>query len=156
VYQNIRPIGHCWLYFFLPRPSRGDEKKNFYHFFFKISDSNLAYFVENFIAILTVSLKFLAIENYAKKIEKPGKIEKSSKNEMCPVDIGILFWCKNVHSGLKLKLFSSSWSAPKLIRVDFYRSFNDEKNDHFWGFSKNSVFLRNFFSQMCFLVEVFL
>jgi hypothetical protein len=45
---------------------------------------------------------------------KPRKIEKSSKNEMCPVDIGILSWSKNVHSGLKLKLFSSSWSAPKL------------------------------------------
>jgi hypothetical protein len=56
------------------------KNKKFPIFFFEISDSNLAYFVENFIAILTVSLKFLAIENYEKKIRKTRKNRKIVKN----------------------------------------------------------------------------
>jgi hypothetical protein len=121
------------------------NSKNFPIFFFKISDSNLAYFVENFIAILTVSLKFLAIDNCEKKIRK---IEKSSKNEICPVNIGILALSKNVHSGLKLRLLSVIWSAHKLRSLANSCRFLQEL---LWR--KKCPFLR-FFQKLGFLKKI--
>jgi hypothetical protein len=51
------------------------KNKNFPIFFLKISDSNLAYFVENFIAILTVSLKKIFRREFREK--NPNNAKKS-------------------------------------------------------------------------------
>jgi hypothetical protein len=78
------------------------KNKNFPIFFFKISESNLAYFVENFIAILTGIFENFGHREFREKNPKnPKKTEKSSKNEMFPGHFGILTSFKNVHSGLK-------------------------------------------------------
>jgi hypothetical protein len=151
VYQNIRPIGHCWLYFFLPRVSRGDEKKNFSHFFFQNFRFEPSLFCREFYCD---SKGIFEIFGHRELREKNPKNRQKTK---CVQSISVSYprakMFIRVLNWSYLVLFGPppSWDLL-LFCVDFYRSFNDEKNAHFWGFPKNSVFLMNLFSQMCFLV----